>query len=106
MWDPPSCCRLFTGVMSSLVAVHGLSFPEVCGIIVLQPGLKLRSLALEGEFLTAGPPEKSPRYSLHGVKFAFSVLRVSIKTYSSITSTAIRISNIPIIPNNFPGVCL
>jgi len=95
--------------MSSLVAVHRLSCPKVCGIIVLQPGVKLRSLALEGGFLTAEPPEKSPRYNLHGVKLALlsrQFCRFQQRHNSNVTSTTIRISNIPIIPKNFPGVCL
>ena len=31
-----------------------------CGILVPQPGIKPASPALEGRFLTTGPPEKSP----------------------------------------------
>ena len=33
--------------------------PEVCGILVTQPGIKPSLLALEGEILTTEPPGKS-----------------------------------------------
>ena len=41
------------------VAAHGLTHPVACGILVLQPGIKPVSPALEGGFLTMGPPGKS-----------------------------------------------
>ena len=34
--------------------------PKACGILVPQPGIKPTSSALEGGFLTTGPPGKSP----------------------------------------------
>ena len=43
----------------SVVAAHGLSFPEACGILVPRPGIELESSALEGRFLTTGPPATS-----------------------------------------------
>ena len=42
-----------------LVAGCGLSCPGACGILVSQPGIKSVSPALEGSFLTPGPPGKS-----------------------------------------------
>ena len=42
------------------LAVLGLSCPEAYGILVSQPGTESVSPALEGEFLTAEPPGKSP----------------------------------------------
>ena len=52
------------GTLASLVAVHGRSCPMACGILVTQPGIEPASLALEGRFLTTGPPGKSfPSYS-------------------------------------------
>ena len=48
--------------MGSLVLVHGLSCPMICGILVPQPGLKPTCPALQGGFLTSGPPGKSPHY--------------------------------------------
>ena len=44
----------------SLVVAHGLSCPEACGILVPRPGIEPASPALEGGFLTTGPPGKSP----------------------------------------------
>ena len=37
-----------------------LRCPGACGILVPQPGIKPTSSALEGGFLTTGPPGKSP----------------------------------------------
>ena len=36
--------------------------PDVCEILVPQPGIKPTPPALEGEVLSTGPPWKSPRY--------------------------------------------
>ena len=33
---------------------------EACGVLLSQPGIELKPLALEGKVLTPGPPEKSP----------------------------------------------
>ena len=43
----------------SLVVVHRLSCPMACGTLVPQPGMEPVSSALEGGFLTTGPPGKS-----------------------------------------------
>ena len=43
-----------------VVAACELSYSVACGILVPQPWIKLASPALEGEFLTTGPPGKSP----------------------------------------------
>ena len=40
--------------------VPGLGCPVACGILVSQPGIKPASPALEGGFLTTGPPGKFP----------------------------------------------
>ena len=48
----------------SVVAACELRCPVACGILVLQPGIKSASLALEGEFLTTGPRGKSPSMSV------------------------------------------
>ena len=45
--------------VSSVVVVHRLSCPTVCGILVPQPGIEPVSPALEGGFFTSGPPGKS-----------------------------------------------
>ena len=39
--------------------MHGLSCPAACGILVPRPGIEPMSPALEGRFLTTGPPGKS-----------------------------------------------
>ena len=41
------------------VAARRLSCPAACGILVSRPGIESRSPALEGGFLTTGPPGKS-----------------------------------------------
>ena len=43
--------------MGSVVAACGLSCPAAYGILVPQPGIEPASSALEGRFLTTGPPE-------------------------------------------------
>ena len=50
--------------MDSLVVVPGLSCSMVCGILDPQPGIEPASAALQGGFVTSGPPRKSPRQSL------------------------------------------
>jgi len=49
----------------SLTAIHGLSGPIACGILVPQPGIKPAFPALEGRFLTTGPLGKSKTYFLN-----------------------------------------
>ena len=44
----------------SLAEAHGLHCPTACGILVPQAGVKSASPALEGWFLTTGPPGMSP----------------------------------------------
>ena len=43
----------------SLVVFRGLCCSKACGILVPRPGIQLVSPALEGRFLTTGPPGKS-----------------------------------------------
>ena len=45
----------------SLVEARELSFSAACGILVLRPGIEPTSPALEGGFLTTGPPGKSQK---------------------------------------------
>ena len=45
--------------VGSVFVVLRLSCPKVCGISVPQPGIEPASPALEGRFLTTGPPGKS-----------------------------------------------
>ena len=44
---------------SSVVVARGLSCTAACGISVPRPGVDTMSPALEGRFLTTGPPGKS-----------------------------------------------
>ena len=46
----------------SVVAAYGPSCPMACGILVPQLGIEPLSPALEGGFLTTGPPGKSPGF--------------------------------------------
>ena len=62
-----SCCRACSlepglsscSAQSSLLVVHRLSGSIVCAILVPQPGIEPECPALEGGFLTTGPPGKS-----------------------------------------------
>ena len=49
-----------------VVAAQGLSCPTACGILVPPPGTEPMSPALEGKFLTTGPPGKSLRSIFQG----------------------------------------
>ena len=51
----------FIYLFGSAVA-HGLSWSEVCGILVPRPGVKLACSELQGGFLTTGPSGKSLAY--------------------------------------------
>ena len=61
-WQPGSRARglCIWRPTSSGVAAHRLSCPAACGISVPWPGIKLMSPALDGGFLTTGPPGESP----------------------------------------------
>ena len=45
--------------VGSQAVVRGFSCSVVCGILVLRPGIKAACHALQGGFLTMGPPERS-----------------------------------------------
>ena len=53
------CLSPHCSAQVSLVVVCGLTCPTACGILVPQPGIEPMSPALEGGFLTTGPPGKS-----------------------------------------------
>jgi len=44
---------------SSVAVAHGFNCLTACGILVSRPGVEPKSPALEGGFLTSGPPGKS-----------------------------------------------
>ena len=50
--------------VGSVVAACGLSCPATCRILVPRPRIEPTSPALEGGFLTTGPPGKSPQQAL------------------------------------------
>ena len=54
-----SCGTRASEHVGPVVVVCGLSCPVACGILVPQPGIEPTSPALEGRFLTTGPPGKS-----------------------------------------------
>ena len=60
VWGLSSCGVWAPECVGSLVAAHRLSCPAARGILVPWPGIKPASPALEGRFLTTGPPGKSP----------------------------------------------
>ena len=47
------------GHTASVVVVCRLNFSAACGILVPRPGMESAFPALEGRFLTSGPPGKS-----------------------------------------------
>ena len=47
-----------------VVAVNRLSRSTECGVLLLRPGIEPMSPALQGGFLTTGPPGKSPKPGL------------------------------------------
>ena len=60
---------------------------EVCGILVLQPGIELAPPALEGKVLTTGPPGKS--HSSFNFSFlAILGLQLLLELFSSCSAQA------------------
>ena len=51
--------------MGSVFVAHGLICPMVFGFLVPRPGIKPKFPALQGRFLTTGPPGKSLFSLLH-----------------------------------------
>ena len=76
-----SCCGVWAPELTvSVVRVNtGLI---ACGILVPRSGIKPASPALEGRFLTTGPPGKSFTgiFSLADIEFAFKEFTVLRKT--------------------------
>ena len=69
----------------SVAVVHGLSCPMAYGILVPQPGREPGPPALEGRFLTTGPPGKSPESKFFSNKSMVTVLDVSLGSSSGLT---------------------
>ena len=66
--NPLAVAHGLRNVWAQQLAVHGLSCSSAYGILVPQSGIKPVSSALQGGFLTTGPPGKSV--------FSFSTLSV------------------------------
>ena len=62
----------------SAVMTRGLSCPVACGILVLRSGIKLVSPALEGGFLTTGPPETVTVFFFNIVLTIWSTLQLYV----------------------------
>ncbi|XP_043330359.1 phosphoinositide 3-kinase regulatory subunit 6 isoform X3 [Cervus canadensis] len=73
-----------------LVVAHGLSSSSACGILVPQPGIEPMSSALQGGFLTTGPPEKSPIQTFLVVHFVFFLSGYVRESLTSNTSSSSR----------------
>ena len=71
---------LFFLTALALYCGSGLSFPTACGILVPQPGTEPSSPALEGGFLTTGPPGKSPYLSYNWRFVSFDYLHFRTHT--------------------------
>ena len=74
---PVVVCGLYNcGTWTLQLRCTGLICPMACGILVSPPGIGPTSLALEGKFLTSGPPGKSqgfPRDSSYMPDIVLSV---------------------------------
>ena len=64
---------------ASVIAASMLSSSAACGILVPRPGIKLMYPALQGRFLTTGPPEKSLSFYLG---LSLSYCRYSINMWA------------------------
>ena len=60
LWFISSCTGSLLQLKGSLIMALRLHSSEACGILVPHPGIQPTSPALEGRFLTTGPPGKSP----------------------------------------------
>ena len=72
----PFFATLWMWCMGSAVAAQGLSCFEACGIPVSQAGIELTSHALQGRFLTTGPPGKA------SLPTFFFLCQYKVKLYS------------------------
>ena len=59
LWRAGFFLAVVLGLQSS--RARGFSCSAACGILVPPPGIEPASPALEGRFLTTGPPGKSPQ---------------------------------------------
>ena len=75
MWDL-SLKQVDSLVVTQSSRVHELSCPVACGILVPQLRLEPLSPALQGRFLTTGPPGKSPK-----AKILYKILTSQMQQY-------------------------
>ena len=91
--------------MGSVVVAHGLSCSEACGIFP-DWGIKPVSLALQGAFLTTGPPGKPPELVLRSlIPFEFSVLYMASGSLHPYAVEVFRILFLLPIFYNFTTIC-
>ena len=87
--DLPLQFEAFVGV------AHGLNCSAACGILVPPPGIESKSPALQGGFLTTGPPGKPPKPALCCVSFTChlkSPVASSFKINTWLQSMAMRLA--------------
>ena len=76
--DSSSCGTWTLAGTGSAVLTHGLSCLVACEMLVPRPGIKLLSPALDGGFLTTGPPEKVPVFFFNLVLIIWSTLQLYV----------------------------
>ena len=59
MLPPPFFIFIYLWFIYFFAALGLLSCPATCGILVPQPGIEPTAPAMQGRFLTTGPPKKS-----------------------------------------------
>ena len=90
---------------ASVIAVHGLSCSEACGILLPQPEVEPASLAVQGGFLTTGP-QRSPLYCFYKEDFQKSSLYYYSVSHSVVSGSLWPHELQParlLYPRDFPG---
>ena len=82
MWDLFLVACGLQVTQASVVMVHGLSCSKARGISGPQPGIKPMSPALQGRFLTTGPPGKSCHSSFLYTALTYSLPNLEPACYS------------------------
>ena len=58
-------CWVWVAILWIFIVAQWLSCPAACGILVPWPGIEPASFAMEGGFLTTGPPGKSQKGNIN-----------------------------------------